>query len=78
MRMMKEMLDPSELALGQKIEVEHLPTYLWLCSYLQEQGCLPPADEFCTHISLDHLEELKDYYTRLVKMEKDARAEEAR
>jgi hypothetical protein len=48
-------VDPKELALGIKIEVEHTS-----------------SKRIAEQIALDHLAEIPDYYSRLVKMEKEA------
>jgi len=51
----EEDVDPKELAMGIKVELEHSS-----CPILAKK------------ISLDHLSEIEDYYTRLKKMEKEA------
>lgn len=51
----KEDADPDELAMGIKIEQEHISD-----------------TDVAEKIALDHLVEIKDYYTRLKKMESDA------
>jgi len=48
-------VDPKELAMGIKVEMEHTTN--------------PVIAE---RIALDHLSEIKDYYTRLKKMEQEA------
>lgn len=45
-------VDPKELAMGKKVEVEHVND-----------------PDIAERIALDHLTELPDYYTRLMKME---------
>lgn len=50
-------VDPKELALGIKIEMEHTSD-----------------KELAKEIALDHLAEFKDYYTNLVKMEKNMKS----
>lgn len=54
--------DPEELKMGIKVEMEHIPGH-----YSKEM-----ATRIATAIAKDHLAEIKDYYTRLVKMEKEA------
>lgn len=61
-----------QMTVGREIEKEHLPTYEWMINYFNEHGEFPPFEAFTEHISGDHLDELKDYYTRLVAMEKEA------
>lgn len=59
--------DASELDKGRKIELEHV------------QGSpLPPQilEMIVEKIVKDHLSEIKDYYTRLEKMEKEAKSQE--
>lgn len=48
-------VDPNELAIGKKIELEHSKNPL-----------------IAERIARHHLREIPDYYTRLVKMEKEA------
>lgn len=57
-----------ELRAGTVVEHEHRPTYNWLQGWLKihgYQGKLPPLSEFARHIAIDHLNETRDYYTRL-------------
>lgn len=56
--------DSAEVAKGIKIEYEHV------------NADMPKeiTDMIATRITLDHLSEIKDYNTRLLKMEKDAEA----
>ncbi len=49
-------VDPKELAMGNKVEMEHTSF---------------PA--IATRIALSHLKEIPDYYTRLKKMEDEAK-----
>ena len=50
--------DPKELAMGQKIEMEHTDN-----------------PKIAIEIARDHLSEIKDYYTRLKKMEEEGKRE---
>lgn len=68
----EELSQPDQMSIGFKIEHEHLPTYEFIEKTLKETGKLPPKEEVFKHIASDHLTEIKDYYTRLVKMEKEA------
>jgi hypothetical protein len=53
-------VDPKQLKLGIKIEMEHTSNPM-----------------VAKRIALDHLAEIKDYYTRLVKMEEEAKGKTA-
>lgn len=55
-----------ELEIGKKVEMEHAGTI---------KQFAPDADieTVATSIAKDHLKELPDYYSRLVKMEKEAK-----
>lgn len=71
--------DP-ELARGKQIEMEHLPTMLRIrdsCfSDSGERGVVKMDNkDMSESISLDHLSELPDYYTRLDKMEQEAKGD---
>lgn len=50
--------DPSELAMGIEVELEHTKD-----------------EKLSKKIALDHLAEIPDYYTRLKKMESEAKKE---
>lgn len=54
-------VDPKELAMGKEVEKEHTEG--------GKKGKLNDKGMVETKISLDHLEECPDYYTRLKKME---------
>ena len=56
----------NELKKGIKIEYEHIDKK----KYSSEE-----AKEIAKEIAKDHLEEIPDYYTRLIKMEKEAKME---
>lgn len=65
-------VDPKELSQGVEIETEHLGTIYWML----EQIGVHPRDisqdviyQMVERIARDHLAELPDYYSRLVKME---------
>ena len=61
----------NELAMGEKVEAEHDDIYADLEKWAQEQGVKLPIGkkEFHKRIAQAHLKEMKDYYTRLKKME---------
>lgn len=56
-----EWFDKKELKIGEQIEKEHLSKTSKYTSTLARR------------IALDHLTEIKDYYTRLVKMEEESK-----
>ena len=64
--------DPKELEMGIKVEKEHLNVYNEIKRLLKKNDIEIPwtIDEFAEKIALAHLDEFKDYYTRLKKMEK--------
>ncbi len=57
----------TQIEMGKDIEQEHEPTYNWLKDYVKENKKLPPASEMYKHIAEDHLDEIDDYYTQLMK-----------
>lgn len=65
----------SEKQLGKKIEKEHDPTYNKIKKYYEKHKDFPGKEQFFEWIVDDHLDEFKDYYTRLEKMEKDAKSD---
>ena len=60
-----------ELKIGIQIEKEHGDLYEYFKNFLSERGIDMPMneDEFYERIARAHLREMKDYYTKLVKME---------
>ena len=58
------MKENKELQIGTKVESEHLPTYEFIRDYFEETG-----------IAKDHLKEMPDYYSRLERMESEAKEE---
>ena len=57
--------DPKEIEMGTKVEMEHKGTIEWL-----KKNCTTaPMEEIARRIAMDHLKELRDYYTRLKEME---------
>ena len=61
-----------ELKIGKKIEQEHSATIKQIIKDAKS-GQLKPLEHYFEGISKDHLKEIKDYYTRLLKMEKEAK-----
>ena len=64
----------SELAMGKEVEKEHDRTYNRIKTYFEETGDFPSKEDVFQWIAEDHLEEFKDYYTRLKQMEQEAEA----
>lgn len=60
-----------ELKIGIQIEKEHGDLYEYFKNFLSERGIDMPMteDEFAEKIARAHLREMKDYYTKLIKME---------
>jgi hypothetical protein len=56
--------NPKEIALGTSVEKEHAATIRWIRSHPRAK-----LKEVARHIALDHLREMRDYYSRLLKME---------
>lgn len=67
-----DMEKASQLKTGIKIESEHKDTIRFINDYLKKHGKLPPEQDVYKQIAKDHLSEFKDYYTRLLAMEKQA------
>jgi len=65
-------IDPKELAMGIKVEKEHLNIYNELKKKFGDEFVWT-EDEFAEKIAKAHLKEIKNYYTLLKKMEKDAK-----
>ena len=65
-------IDPKELAMGIKVEKEHLDVYKEIKKILGKDTPWT-LDEFTEKIAKAHLKEIKNYYTLLKKMEKDAK-----
>ena len=57
-------VDPEQLKMGIEVEAEH------------SGNASPLARKIAERIALDHLAEIKDYYTRLHEMEKAAKNKE--
>ena len=62
-----------ELAEGTRIESEHALTIKWIEDYYAKNGQFPPDEEVFKQIAVDHLDEFKDYYSRLKSMEGQGR-----
>lgn len=57
-------VDPEQLAIGTRVEREHAATLRWLRKHPKAK-----LREVARHIARDHLREMRDYYTRLLRME---------
>jgi len=62
----------SQLEIGTRIESEHKDTFKFIKDYYKKHGKYPPEKEVYSQIAKDHISEFKDYYTRLIAMEKQA------
>lgn len=63
-----------QLEIGIKIETEHLDVYEFFDDYLKSNNLEMPCtkEELYSMIAKAHLREIPDYYTRLIKMEKES------
>ena len=70
--------DSEQLEMGIETEKEHGDLYEVLENWAKENKLELPVsfDEFAEYITKAHLKEIPDYYTRLQKMEKDAKNSE--
>ena len=66
-------MDQKELGLGIKVEQEHSDTFGMIETYYKKHNKLPPEEMVYASIAADHLEEFKDYYSRLKEMERKAK-----
>lgn len=64
-----------QLEIGKRIEKEHSDTIKKIIADVKA-GKVKPFEEYFKDIAKDHLKELKDYYTRLIKMEKEGKKTE--
>lgn len=69
--------NPEQLDMGKDVETEHDPTYEKIKDYYEETGDFPTKKQVFEWIAKDHLDEFKDYYTRLADMENQAEKEES-
>lgn len=63
----------SELDMGIAIEMEHLGTVKKIKDSIIDGKITMTDEEICRSIAEEHLEELPDYYTRLKRMEENAK-----
>ena len=59
---------PNELKAGIKVEHEHKPTYKKIRDFYEKNKQWPDEKVVYQWIAEDHLEEHKDYYTKLLSM----------
>jgi len=60
----------SQLKMGIAVEHEHKSTVEYIQKYLNKHGHMPNKTDIYKHIAQNHLNEKKNYYTDLAKMEK--------
>lgn len=67
--------EKTQLQIGIEVEKEHEDIYDFFQKYLKEKDIEMPMtkEDFFTRIAKDHLEEITDYYTRLLRMEDEAK-----
>lgn len=66
----------TQLQIGTKLESEHKETFQFIKQYLKDHGKLPPEKEVYKHIAENHLDEFKNYYTKLIEMESKMKKED--
>ena len=66
-------MDEKQVEMGIKVEAEHEPTYEKIKKYYSDVKLWPSNSIVYKWIAEDHLNEISDYYTRLDKMEKEAK-----
>jgi len=76
-RQAAETYDNKQLSMGRKVEKEHKDVFDLMNKAFEDAGAKMPVteDQFYEMIAKAHLDELKDYYTRLHKMEGGAHKE---
>jgi len=52
---------------GIEVEKEHKSTIDWLKQYVDDNGKFPPYEEIYQHIAENHVDEIPDYYDKLLK-----------
>ena len=62
-----------ELAMGVKVEAEHAGTVAKIKASIKDGKITMSDEDIYKSIAGDHLKEFGDYYTRLAKMEADAK-----
>jgi len=71
-----DMTKATQLQIGTKLESEHKETFQFIKQYLKDHGKLPPEQEVYKHIAENHLDEFKNYYTKLIEMESKMKKED--
>ena len=68
-----EIIIDKQLELGLKIEKEHNDIYDFLDKYFKDNNIANPLTEreFYEMIAKAHIKEIPDYYTKLIKVEKE-------
>jgi len=73
----KPLAKASELQRGTEEESEHKATVKFIAEYLKKHNKLPSNEEIYKSIAKDHIGNIPDYYSRLSKMEKEAKLSKA-
>jgi hypothetical protein len=63
-----------ELAMGVKVEAEHAGTVAKIKASIKDGKITMSDEDIFKSIASDHLNEFGDYYSRLSKMESEAKA----
>jgi len=72
--------DNKQLSMGREVEREHKDIFDLFNKAFEDAGAKMPVteDQFYEMVSKGHLKEFKDYYTRLKKMESEAKKESSK
>ena len=62
-----------ELSMGVKVEAEHAGTIAKIKASIKDGKIMMSDEDIFKSIASDHLKEFGDYYSRLAKMEADAK-----
>ena len=62
-----------QLKMGREVEKEHAPTVSKIIASVKDGAVGMSTEEIYESIAQDHLNEIPDYYTRLKKMEDEAK-----
>lgn len=74
----QDMSKANELNTGIKVEKEHIPTMKYIKDSMGKYHKMATTENIARHIAEDHLDEMSDYYTRLLEMEKIAEDDKKR
>lgn len=67
----EEELHQKQVEMGTEVESEHINTFIQIIEDVRS-GTLKPLEFYQKMVAEEHIEEVKDYYTRLEQMESEA------